>query len=111
MRRGFFFKVDSGNLVRQIEFVPRSVFNHGMSIKAIVIVSSLFSGVLMVHAAPPELADLVPEAEVKKLAGGMQFVEGPVWSNDEGGYPIFSDIPANELKKFDPRTGNVTTFR
>lgn len=50
------------------------------------------------------------DAKLEKLAGGMQFTEGPVWSDDEGGYLIFSDIPANELKKWTAKDG-VTTFR
>ena len=48
-----------------------------------------------------------PEAKVTRLATGMQFVEGPVWM--PGGFLVFSDIPANELKKWDGAA--VTTFR
>lgn len=50
------------------------------------------------------------DARVEKVAGGLQFVEGPVWRQDDGGYLLFSDIPANELKRWD-RTGGVRTFR
>jgi gluconolactonase len=46
-------------------------------------------------------------AKVTRLATGMQFVEGPVWM--PGGFLVFSDIPANELKKWDGAA--VTTFR
>ena len=54
---------------------------------------------------------LLPKgATVEKLAGGLQFVEGPIWINDQGGYLVFSDIPANELKRWD-RTNGVRTFR
>jgi gluconolactonase len=55
---------------------------------------------------------LVPkDARVQKLAGGMRFIEGPVWVNAPGGaYLVFSDIPANELKRWDP-AGGVRTFR
>ena len=49
------------------------------------------------------------DARVEKLAGGLRFVEGPVWIEKDGGYLIFSDIPANELKKWTPQ--GVTTFR
>src|SRR5262245_11486249 len=49
-------------------------------------------------------------ARVEKLAGGLQFVEGPVWIDADGGYLVFSDIPANELKRWD-RAGGVRTFR
>ena len=48
------------------------------------------------------------DAEVKKVAGDMMFTEGPVWHPE--GFLVFSDIPANELKKWDPR-GGVSTFR
>jgi len=49
-------------------------------------------------------------AKLEKLAGDMQFVEGPVWVPQDGGYLVFSDIPANELKKW-TREGGVTSFR
>ncbi len=48
-----------------------------------------------------------PAAKVERLATGMQFVEGPVWML--GGYLVFSDIPADELKKWDGTA--LTTFR
>jgi gluconolactonase len=47
------------------------------------------------------------DAKVERLATGFQFVEGPMWL--PGGYLVFSDIPANELKKWTPE--GVTTFR
>ncbi len=55
---------------------------------------------------------LIPTgAKVQKLAGGLQFVEGPVWvSAPGGGYLVFSDIPANELKRWDA-AGGVRTLR
>src|SRR5687767_4361687 len=53
---------------------------------------------------------LTDDAKVQKLATGMHFTEGPVWSDADGGYLIFSDIPANELKKWTAKDG-VTTFR
>jgi gluconolactonase len=49
-------------------------------------------------------------AKLQKLAGGMKFLEGPVWVPDRGGYLVFSDIPADELKKWTKADG-VTTFR
>ena len=50
-------------------------------------------------------------AAVRKIAGDMQFIEGPVWvAEPGGGYLVFSDIPANELKRWDV-TGGVRTFR
>src|SRR5687768_4548373 len=47
------------------------------------------------------------EAKVEKLQGGFRFIEGPVWMSES--HLIFSDIPANELKKWTPEA--VTTFR
>jgi gluconolactonase len=49
-------------------------------------------------------------AQLEKVAGGFQFVEGPAWSAAGGGYLVFSDIPANEIKRWSPREG-VTTVR
>lgn len=49
-------------------------------------------------------------AKVERLATGMQFVEGPVWVRDKGGMLVFSDIPANQLKKWD-RAGGLGVFR
>jgi gluconolactonase len=67
------------------------------------------SGIEM--ADPAAAAKLLPKgASVEKLAGGLQFVEGPVWIDDDGGYLVFSDIPANELKRWD-RVNGVRTFR
>jgi gluconolactonase len=44
-------------------------------------------------------------AKVERLATGLQFVEGPVWLRANGGMLVFSDIPANQLKKWDSRNG------
>jgi gluconolactonase len=71
-----------------------------------------------------EFAKVIPTgAKVEKLAGGFQFIEGPVWISERRttisptavdarkvGYLVFSDIPANQLLKWSP--GNkVETFR
>lgn len=48
------------------------------------------------------------DAKVDRLATGMQFVEGSVWM--PAGFLVFSDIPANELKRWDPK-GGVQTYR
>lgn len=76
----------------------------------------VFVGVLLMlmndsNPSAASLSDLVePGAELQTLGTGMKFVEGPVWSDDDGGYLIFSDIPANEMKKW-TAAGGVTTFR
>ena len=65
-------------------------------------------GTTMAHAAdfdvraPDAFAKLLPEtSKVEKVADGMQFTEGPVWTNADGGYLVFSDIDGNELKRWD----------
>lgn len=64
----------------------------------------------IVHVDPSAAKLIGRGAQIERLATGMQFVEGPVWRSDDGGYLIFSDIPANELKRWD-RAGGVRTFR
>src|SRR5688500_19474680 len=49
-------------------------------------------------------------AKLQKLAGDMKFTEGPVWIAQGGGYLIFSDIPADELKRWSMKDG-LGTFR
>jgi gluconolactonase len=51
-----------------------------------------------------------PAAQVRKLAGDMQFTEGPVWVPRNGGYLVFSDIPADELKRW-CETDGLAVFR
>ena len=53
---------------------------------------------------------LALDAKVEKLATGFKFIEGPVWVPKDDGYLIFSDIPANELKKW-TASGGVSLFR
>ena len=46
---------------------------------------------------------LGPDAKLEKLAGGFMFIEGPVWRGDqENGYLLFSDIPANTVYRWTP---------
>jgi len=54
--------------------------------------------------------ELLAEPAVKKIAGGFHFIEGPVWTNDDGGFLVFSDIPADETKKWTEKR-SVVTFR
>ena len=56
------------------------------------------------------LLDLVDEAAVvEQLATGCQFTEGPLW-HAAGQFLLFSDIPANKMRKWDASTG-MTVFR
>ena len=50
------------------------------------------------------------DAKLERLATGMVFTEGPVWVPREGGFLVFSDIPANELKKWTAPAG-LQVFR
>jgi gluconolactonase len=54
---------------------------------------------------------IVPrESRVRLLASGFRFLEGPVWVGRDGGYLLFSDIPADEIKRWS-QDGAVSTFR
>ena len=59
----------------------------------------------------PALNALIPaNAQVEKVADGFGFLEGPVWVRAAGaGYLLFSDIPANAIKKWSP-DGMVSIF-
>ncbi len=57
-----------------------------------------------------KLGSIVSEtSEVKRIATGFQFTEGPVWSADKS-FLLFSDIPANKILKWSP-DGGVSVFR
>jgi gluconolactonase len=57
----------------------------------------------------PELDAIVPaNAKIEKLAGGFQFVEGPVWVPE--GYLLFSDPNNNMIYRWSPDDG-VSVFR
>jgi gluconolactonase len=64
---------------------------------------------LAVHQREPH-ALVHAGAKLQKLAGEMKFTEGPVWIDRDGGYLIFSDIPADELKRWAMNDG-LRTFR
>jgi len=71
----------------------------------------LGGGALAETDAAAEFARCVaPDAELRKLATGMKFTEGPVWVPRDGGYLVFSDIPADELKRWSPSVG-LSVFR
>jgi len=55
-----------------------------------------------------EFKKIFPQgAKVLRLATDFQFIEGPAWM--PGGFLVFSDIPANELKKW--TAAGIETFR
>jgi gluconolactonase len=59
----------------------------------------------------PAFDALIPaNAQLEKIAHNFGFLEGPVWVHSEGsGYLLFSDIPANAIKKWTP-DGKVSVF-
>ena len=50
------------------------------------------------------------DARIEKIAGGFGFVEGPTWTDDGGGYLLFSDIPNNRIHRWSADHG-VSVFR
>lgn len=55
-----------------------------------------------------DLTDLFEAIEFRRIAGGFQFTEGPVWHPRR--YLLFSDIPANRIYRLGP-DGNVQVWR
>ncbi len=51
---------------------------------------------------------IAPDAKVEVIATGIQWAEGPVWVK-QGGYLLFSDPPANIMRKW-TREGGVSLF-
>ena len=49
-----------------------------------------------------------PNAEIKEIASGYKWTEGPLWIED-GNYLLFSDIPNNKIFKIDS-VGKTTEF-
>ena len=85
----------------------------GQSIVVPFVVIASFAAAGYAADDDPRFKQLVSaDAKVEKLAGGMQFIEGPVWMREDGdgGYLVFSDIPASELKRWDAKNG-LQTFR
>src|SRR6185437_9487361 len=62
----------------------------------------------VVRLAPGLDRVILPGSKLEKLAGGFQFLEGPVWHPD--GYLLFSDPNANTIYRWTP-DGSVSVFR
>jgi len=91
----------------------------GLSLRHKCSISILCAVAVLAHlpAAEVETGDahefdkvVAPDAKLTKLAGDMKFTEGPVWLDQDGGFLVFSDIPANELKQWTTK-GGLKTFR
>lgn len=62
------------------------------------------------EAEEPEFSTFVlGNAPIKKLAGGFDWVEGPVWFGDHDCL-LFSDIPNNRILRWSPTIG-ISVFR
>lgn len=57
----------------------------------------------------PELDRIIPaDAKIEKLAGGFQFIEGPLWLRD--GSLVFSDVPGNTIFRWTPTGGQPAVY-
>lgn len=54
--------------------------------------------------SPQMEAVAAPDAVIEQLADGFVWSEGPVWVKD-GGYLVFSDVPANTMYRWSPSQG------
>ncbi len=87
---------------------PRRAWSFGLLALLVVAARGDAADFQAVDAA--EFSRCVPAgAQVTKLAGGFQFIEGPVWLA-AAGVLVFSDIRGNEIKQWSPAAG-VATFR
>lgn len=65
---------------------------------------------MSINVRSPELLDLIDaDAQLRRLATGFHFTEGPIW-NAQGRFLLFSDIPGDQIHKWNPERG-VTSFR
>ena len=55
--------------------------------------------------APGLDALIDPHAPIEKLAEGFTWSEGPAWVRRDGGYLLFSDVPANRMHRWSERDG------
>ena len=52
---------------------------------------------------------IAPDARIEVIARGIRWAEGPVWVPG-GDYLLFSDPPANLVRRWDRKTGRVAPF-
>ena len=83
---------------------------HHLRTVVIALLASLACPLAAADQAGGLAAVVAPGTTVEKLAGGMRFIEGPVWLAQDGGMLVFSDIPADELKSWS-RAKGLGTFR
>ena len=73
----------------------------------------LRSGAVIVN---PAFRDLIggDDVEVRKHYTGTEWAEGPAYvpgCDGSGGFVVFSDVPNNRMLRYDPASGETTTFR
>ncbi len=56
------------------------------------------------------LKRIVTDEPLRKRASGFQFTEGPVWHGDDN-IVVFSDIPADRMYFFDPKSEQSAIYR
>jgi gluconolactonase len=72
----------------------------------LTLTSTLFAAEPFEIKDKQEFARIVPaDASIEKLATDMKFTEGPVWSDQDGGFLLFSDIPTHHINRWDEKTG------
>jgi gluconolactonase len=77
---------------------------------ALLPLAAVAQGTQTVIRLDPALDAIVArDAKVERVATGFGFTEGPVWVR-EGGFLIFSDIPANVIHRVNPADGTVSAF-
>lgn len=52
----------------------------------------------------------IGNAGIQRIATGFDFTEGPVWFGD-GRYLLFSNIPNDQILRWDETTGGISVFR
>ncbi|MDR1520707.1 MAG: SMP-30/gluconolactonase/LRE family protein [Planctomycetota bacterium] len=64
-----------------------------------------------IKALDPSFGKYIPySVEVERIGHGFRWAEGPVWFGD-GRYLLFSDIPNNQILRWDEETNRVSVFR
>jgi len=59
---------------------------------------------MMVASAGLEAQDF-DRVEVQRIAKGLHFAEGPVWSYE--GFLLYSDVPVDRMHKWTPGAGDA----
>jgi len=90
-------------------------FSHPMNLKYLfpafaLVCSSAAAADLDVRNATEFAKCVSATAALEQLGTDMKFLEGPQWVPSGGGYLVFSDIPANEMRKWTP-LGGIVPFR